>query len=134
MNFYARDSFMPVIFFINAILALNYEITICIWFLYIAVAFNVVIAPIAIATYAYVLRGLYKSTKKSDRPFLFNMNLLEKIAMSGCSSVFLLSKEWYFCGIIMLLVTIANGLMNRVSDLYFIPLPTKKIESESESE
>lgn len=124
---------MPVIFFINAILALNYEITICVWFMYIAVAINVVIAPIAIAAYAYILRGLYKSTKKSDRPFLFNMNLLEKIAMSGCSSAFLLTKEWYFCGIIMLLVTIANGLMNRISELYYIPLPTKKIESEPES-
>ena len=125
---------MPVIFFINAILALNYEITICEWFIYIAVAINTVVAPICIAAYAYVLRGLYKSTKKSDRPFLFNMNLLENIAMSGCSSAFLWTKEWYFCGIIMLLVTIANGLMNRISELYYIPLPTKKIESESDPE
>lgn len=106
---------------VNIILAVNYDFTISKYLVYVCCIINGIFIPFALAAFLYVLRELYKTTKKSSRPFFLSINLLANISTSACAAILLFAKEWYFCGTVELLATIAILLAHRIKQLYAIP-------------
>lgn len=105
---------------VNIILAVNYDFTISKYLVYVCCIINGIFTPFALAAFLYVLRGLYKTTKKRNRPSFLSINLLANISTSACAAILLLAKEWYFCGAVELLVTFEILLAHRIKELYAI--------------